>query len=323
MSTEQLETWKTAIEKFQSESISKLDRYYGGAELDESVKILSDKLTKLGAQGSTSTDDTITEEDQKKAIVRNAILEANKIFFQTLNQVAEMPSATPKEKWVKLKAVLDACNEYQEKLDESGFLSDVDRYIEQMAITCGCNFVLHMIVLSIAAILLSIAITSIFSLPSQFVPALVGACIASLLISVMEIRAVLYEKARLETKMQSALNSSHTPESHHFGLAIMNPSRWVNDVEFMRKFIFQKFTDEEGTRKTYRTLFGAHAPARLAGEAVITDLIRANAPTLPEYATAKANEVRQYASSFWTTQKPTVTSNAPGAESTDTLSLLK
>jgi hypothetical protein len=307
-------TWQAEIEKFQKESMVKLkglSEYGLGQTLGTCLEDLSKKLSTLEAENSsfsTNEDAAPNKEERKKALVRGAILEANKIFFQKLNQAAEMPVNTDEAKWAKREAVLDASTEYQKNLDECGRLSDPNWYTVQMALACG--FMTTMSIVWSAAFTLFVAAIA----PNYVIGVAVELAVFVLIVLAMEIHALHYEKTRLDAKMKGALNASEpTPRDLLLQDAKSN-SAWdlsmpfspdpANRIAYMepcREMIFES-RSKIGERST--TVFGDNAPSRLAGDKIATQMQCAAAFTPLEQATAVFNNAYQYAKSFWSSEEP-------------------
>jgi hypothetical protein len=221
--------WKNEIAQFQN-NFNKLNRdgienrdgsfdvFLNGGGLSTNfgtyLKHLSDELQKLENENIKSQENSsLSEEERKKVVVRSATLEANRVFFQSLNKIAEMPATDDDEKWDKRKAVLDACREYMYAQFECDGLSDSNLYITRMATASGRR-VLGSI---ISGVILSACIYAIFEVSFlstlQTVGLIAGPFI--LLQLTTEICSLIYEKIRLDAKMQTALEDPTSISTLH------------------------------------------------------------------------------------------------------------
>lgn len=296
--------WEAEIKRFQESSIGKLKEYGLPRDFEKSVTDLSKSLTAL-TKGTSTLDSSenipmTAEEEQKRALVRNMILEANETFFHALNQAADLPTETDEQKWQKMEAVFDACAQYQKDLNESGKLSHPNQYMLLMALTSGFK---TLVSIAWAALLMYI-LTQSFSPSSLLMPLLPIAAGIFFIVSISlslsaDISALRCEQQRLEAKLNG--KTFDMPENIGYGI---DPSDVVAHLESIRELMCSNsnyMTPEDYT-------FGEHVEERLAGTDIASELRNAYAPTLFEHVQhmAKATYQHMPSFSFWSTETPTV-----------------
>lgn len=294
------------IEKFQKTSINNLKDYGLPNNFEKSVTELSKSLTALTKGTSTldSSEDTSTtkEEEEKKVIARDTILEANRKFFHALNQAAELPIKTDEQKWQKMEAVFDACAEYQKDLNESAKLSAPNDYMIQMAIACSTKTAMGIL----WAALLTYILTQSFSPSSLLMPLLPIAAGIFFIVSISlslsaDISALRYEQQRLEAKLKG--KAFDMPEDIGYGI---DPSDVIAHLDAFRNHLTKRdiITDTIFDNWTW----GKHAEERQAGADIADELTNAFTPTLFERGLhmAKATYQHMPSLSFWSKETPTV-----------------
>lgn len=292
-------TWKAEIQEFRTNAIKKLTEFNFSDDFKTSLTDLSQKLTALEEEGNKQENASATataDDERKKAVVRHAILEANRIFFHTLNDVANTPSGADEQKWQKMEKVFEAYGAYQAALAESGRLSNVDDYITQLAITCSCKTGLHIACLT--GITLLVAMSNTSPIP------LIGIFSAWILLAlIVDIFAILYEKERLETKMNSANLPNSDAENNDCGslTSILKSMISMMPQGLLETSAAGLDNFRENIFETPTSVFGEHASERQAGTIVANKLRNTFRPTLGEAITHLTN-----GSGFWSLPKQPV-----------------